>query len=193
MSDLPITQWIAGAKRHDPDSERALWNHYFERVVRLARSRMFALQGSVYDEEDAAISAINSVFRGLQTSRFPNLHDRSNLWRILVLVTKRKLRAQWRRETAQRRGEQAAEDPSRDITIEEVICEEPSPDFVAQMMDQTEHLLDQLADETLRRIAILKLDGFTNDEIAIRLQCTSRTIRRKMERIRDRWGISDQD
>lgn len=188
MSDPPITQWIEGTKHHDPQSESDLWNHYFEKVVRLARGRMFALQGTVYDEEDAAISALNSVFRGLQTSRFPELHDRRNLWRILVLITKRKLRAQWRRESASRRTPDPQEAADAKIGIEQIIGSEPTPDFVAEMMDETERLLDALGDDKLRRIAVMRMDGLTNDEIAARLGCASRTVRRKVDRIRDIWG-----
>jgi len=62
---------------------------------------------------------------------------------------------------------------------------------VAQMMDETEHLLSKLDDERLRRIAVMKLDGLTNDEIAERLQCATRTVQRKMDLIRDQWHIEE--
>ncbi|MDP6557205.1 MAG: ECF-type sigma factor [Pirellulaceae bacterium] len=155
--------------------------------------RMFALQGTVYDEEDAAVSALRSLFHGIQTQRLPGLRDRHNLWRILVLITKRKLRAQWRRETAQRRSGEPVEADAAEISIEEVICDEPTPDFVAEMMDETEHLLEALDNDALRRIAVMRMDGLTNDEIAARLGCASRTVRRKVERIRDVWSVPDDD
>jgi len=187
MTDPPITQWIRGVEQGDPHSEQALWNHYFQRVVRLASTRMFALQGTVYDEEDAAISAIHSLFRGIQRGRFPELRDRENLWRILVLITKRKLRAQWRRESTNRRSSEPNEPGAAEVHIEEVIGSEPTPEFVAEMMDETERLLEVLGDDTLRRIAVMRMDGLTNDEIAARVGCASRTVRRKVERIRTVW------
>jgi DNA-directed RNA polymerase specialized sigma24 family protein len=193
MTDPPITQWIHGTQKGDADSEQGLWNHYFQQVLRLARSRMFALQGTVYDEEDAAVSAINSLFHGIKTGRFPELYDRHNLWRILVLITKRKLRAQWRRENAQRRNSQPDENGLPETDIAEVICGEATPDFVAEMMDETERLLERLGDDTLRRIAIMRMDGLTNDDIATQLHCASRTVRRKVERIREIWENSDDD
>ncbi len=79
------------------------------------------------------------------------------------------------------------------VRIEEVIGNEPTPDFVAEMMDQTEILLDQLGDDTLRRIAVMKLDGLTYDEMAERLKCASRTVCRKMQRIRDLWSVGEED
>jgi RNA polymerase sigma factor (sigma-70 family) len=191
MSDPPITRWISGARERDEDSEQALWNHYFERVVRLARTRMFALQGAVYDEEDAAASALRSLFRGIQTDRFPQLDDRHNLWRILVVITNRKLRAQWRRENAGRRGQASADPDAIPISIEQLIGDEPTPEFVAELMDETESLLEKLGDDTLRRIAVMRMDGLSSDEIAARLGCTTRTVQRKMERIRVVWDSED--
>jgi len=192
MADLPITQWIRGTRAGDPESEAALWGHYFKIVVRLARSRMFALQGSIYDEEDAAASALHSVFRGIKSGGFPDLHDRNNLWRVVVLITKRKLRAQWRRETTARRSGQATSPDEPPLHIEEVICDEPTPDFVTELMDETECLLEKLDDDQQRRITVMKLDGFTNDEIAEQLKCSSRSVRRKLERIRNVWHRAEE-
>jgi RNA polymerase sigma factor (sigma-70 family) len=190
-NDPPVTLWIAAAKDRDPEAEQSLWNHYFQRVIRYARSRMFVLQGTVYDEEDAAVSALNSLFRGMQTSRFPRLDDRHNFWRLLTLITKRKMRAQWRRESADRRSKPSPAVITEEISIHDIISDDPTPDFVAQMMDETEHLLSKLDDERLRRIAVMKLDGLTNDEIAERLQCATRTVQRKMDLIRDQWHIEE--
>ena len=189
-SSLPITQWLRAARNGDPDAQNALWNHYFGQVVRLARGRMFALQGIVYDEEDAAVSAMHSVFRGLQTGRFPDLHDRHNLWRLLVTITRRKVRAQWRRESAAKRD---AKPDNSDASIEQIICDNPTPEFVNEVMDETERLLSLLDDDLLRRIALLRLDGFTYDEIAQQLDCATRTVSRKIDRIRDIWGVSDNE
>lgn len=188
MSPSPVTEWINKAKDGSPSAYDALWNHYFEKLVRLARARMFALQGAFYDEEDAALSAINSLFRGLHAGRFPELHGRDNLWRLLVVITHRKLRAQWRRQSADKRNPDRETDQ---LNIQNIICEEPTADFVTEMMDQTESMIKSLEDETLQRIAVLRLDGMTYDEIAERLGCATRTVLRKVERIRRIWDELD--
>lgn len=188
MTDRPVTEWIRGAESRDPHSEQALWNHYFSRVARLARSRMFAIQAAVYDEEDAAVSALNSLFRGIRENRFPELHHRHNLWRLLSVIVHRKVTAQRRREAV--RPPHATQGDS-DATILEIVSVEPTPEYVAEMMDETERLLNLLPDERLRRITLMKMDGFTTGEIADALNSTSRTIRRKLERVRDLWGFSE--
>ena len=190
MTDQSITGWIRGSEAGDGQSQEMLWNHYFDRVVRLARSRMYAIQASVYDEEDAAVSALNSVFRGIRDNRFPDLHSRDNLWRLMILITHRKLIAQKRRQAA--RISPAVQDEASDRN-DQIVCSEPTPEMVAEMMDETERLLNLLGDDKLRRIAVMRMEGFSTEEIAERLRSTSRTIRRKFERIRDIWGVPEED
>ena len=66
--------------------------------------------------------------------------------------------------------------------------EEPTPEFAAQVAEQYQRLLDLLGDETLRRVAVWKMEGFTKDEIAARLDCSRRTVARKLETIRIIWS-----
>ena len=44
-----------------------------------------------------------------------------------------------------------------------------------------------LGDETLRRIALLRMEGYSDPEIAARLGCGLRTVGRKLELIRKIW------
>jgi DNA-directed RNA polymerase specialized sigma24 family protein len=43
----------------------------------------------------------------------------------------------------------------------------------------------------LRQIALWRLEGYTNREIADRLDCTERSVERRMERIRSKWTSYD--
>src|SRR5262249_46343500 len=66
----------------------------------------------------------------------------------------------------------------------DVIGREPTPEFAALVTEQVERLLHRLDGEGLRELALLKLEGYTNAEIAERLNCGLRTIERKLSRIR---------
>ena len=50
-----------------------------------------------------------------------------------------------------------------------------------------ERFMQQLSEATLRGIVSLKMDGFTNEEIAERLGCATRTVERKLNLIRKLW------
>ena len=51
-----------------------------------------------------------------------------------------------------------------------------------------ERLLETLDDEALRRLALWKMDGLTNEEIALRMDLTPRSVTRKVRRIRESWS-----
>src|SRR5689334_12616311 len=95
-----ITRWIAELKAGQDAAVQPLWERYFSRMVELARVRLRSSRhkdaGS--DEEDAALSAFDSLCAGLARGRFPRLADRDDLWRLLVVITSRKVQAQARRQ-----------------------------------------------------------------------------------------------
>jgi DNA-directed RNA polymerase specialized sigma24 family protein len=49
---------------------------------------------------------------------------------------------------------------------------------------------DELGDETLRKIAEMKLTCYSNNEISQQLGCSLRTVRLKLELIRKKWRIA---
>ena len=83
-----VTEWLQSLKQGDGHAESKIWNAYFERLVRMARQKLGPVKRH-YDEEDAALSAFNSFFEGVKAGRFPDLNDRDNLWKLLVVITVR--------------------------------------------------------------------------------------------------------
>ena len=67
--------------------------------------------------------------------------------------------------------------------------------FTALIADRLQWLLRQLDDEQLREIALLKLEGCTNPEIARQLRCALSTVERRLRLIRLRLErhLSDPD
>jgi DNA-directed RNA polymerase specialized sigma24 family protein len=61
---------------------------------------------------------------------------------------------------------------------------QPDPAFTALVVDRLQWLLRQLKDDQLREIALLKLEGRTNPEIAIQLSCALSTVERRVRLIR---------
>ena len=72
--------------------------------------------------------------------------------------------------------------------FEGVADPEPTPELAAQVSDECRRLLDVLDDDTLRSVAIWKLEGYTNHEIAGKLQCVDQTVERKLRTIRSIWA-----
>src|SRR5271157_2456543 len=84
-----ITGWIAGMKAGDLAAAQPLWERYFARMVILARGRLRSSgrrgRDAATDEEDAALSAFDSLCVGLVRGQFPQLADRDDLWRLPIV------------------------------------------------------------------------------------------------------------
>src|SRR5262245_57219294 len=65
-----------------------------------------------------------------------------------------------------------------------VFGNEPTPEFAAEVAEECRALLDRLGDDELRRIAVWKLEGYTNREIARGLGKSLATVERKLDLIR---------
>jgi DNA-directed RNA polymerase specialized sigma24 family protein len=148
----------------------------------------------VADEEDAALSAFDSFVRGAASGRYPHLDDREDLWRLLVVITERKALDQAQHERRQKRGggknhggpgPVAPDDLHQELVS--VAGAEPTPEFAAMVAEECLRLLGGLRDDSLRVVAQLRMEGYTNDEIAHRLGCSLRTVARKVELIRRAW------
>jgi RNA polymerase sigma factor (sigma-70 family) len=195
-SDGSVTRWVAALKGGDPAAAQPLWERYHRRLVALARQKLQSARRRAADEEDVVQGAFHSFFQGVARGRFPRLDDRDDLWRLLVVITARKAIDQLAYEHSRRRGGGTAQGESRiypgeagrdEAAIEQVVGEEPTPEFAAQVAEEYQRLLDRLGDETLSRVAVWKMEGLTNDEIAGRLDCSRRTVARKLETIRIIW------
>jgi DNA-directed RNA polymerase specialized sigma24 family protein len=55
------------------------------------------------------------------------------------------------------------------------------------MADECRRLLELLDEPELRQIALWKVEGYTHNENAAKLDCVPRTIERKVRRIRMLW------
>jgi RNA polymerase sigma factor (sigma-70 family) len=184
-----VTRWLGGAKASDETAARELWRRYFESLVRLARARLRSSPRTAEDEEDVALSAFDSFCRAAEQGRFPRLEDRGDLWQILIVLTARKAADLVEHEGRGKRDWRRAEDRNEDVGPEllELVGREPDPAFAAQVAEQCHRLLGHLGDDELRAVALGKMEGYTNEEIAEQLGCAPATVERRLRLIRKRW------
>ena len=188
-SEGSVTHWISRLKAGDRDAARPLWEAYFHRLVVLARARLRTTPLRAADEEDVALAAFDSFYRRAEQGRFPKLEDRGDLWQLLILLTVRKAVDLARRESRQpgvASGLSLCD--QAELNLEFALGSEPSPDFAAMMADECRCLLDRLGDDVLRSLAVWKMEGGTNAEIAARLGCDVSTVERKLGRVRKLWS-----
>jgi DNA-directed RNA polymerase specialized sigma24 family protein len=190
-----VTRWISALKQGDQDAATGLWESYCRRLVGLARARLGDLPRLIADEEDVALSAFDSFCRRAQAGQFRSLHDRDDLWQLLAMITVRKAIDLRKYEGRQSRGMgrvRSLADLSRG-GLEAIGGDEPTPELAAQLVEESQRLMAQLGDSILQSVATLKLEGYTNDEIAARLGCVTSTVERKLARIRGKWAGEMRD
>lgn len=195
-SSPSVSFWIDQLKAGQPAAAQPLWERYFAQLVHLARGRLQGASRAVADEEDVALSAFHSFCLAAENGRFPRLQDRDDLWKLLVTITERKASNQVRdAKRLKRGGGQVVHEAtlagdlqaSASHGLEGFAGPDPTPDFAAQVAEQCRLLLQNLADDALRQIAILKMEGYSNEEIADRQQIALRSVERKLALIRKIW------
>ncbi|MBA4191921.1 MAG: RNA polymerase subunit sigma-70 [Planctomycetaceae bacterium] len=190
-----ITRWLGPLKAGEEAAIPQLWERYFPRLVELARKKLRAGPRRMADEEDAALSAFDSFCRAAEAGRFPQLFHRDDLWHILVVITTRKAANLIRQENAQKRGagqvraEADLQNNGDDSgpRLAEMLARDPDPAFVAEATEQCRHLLELLPTAELRQVAVRKMEGHTNEEIAAELNRPVGTVERRLREIRRRW------
>jgi DNA-directed RNA polymerase specialized sigma24 family protein len=190
MSDGSVTRWLDQLRAGDSAAAGRLWDAYFRRMVEVAGRVLGPAPRRVADEEDAALSAFKSFCLGAQDGRFPQLSDRENLWPLLVALTSHKCVDLIRHANRKKRGGGA---PAVAEDFEQIISREPTPEFVAQLADLLDHLLarlDRRGDPTLRQVAAWKLEGESTDAIAGRLDCSRKSVERKVSHIARIWDAA---
>lgn len=191
-----LIQDLAGG---DDNAATHLWELYFRRVAQAAKLRLSPALRRVTDEEDVAASVFESLFDGVSQGKFAELASRDNLWRLLSVMTTRKaadhaqhqLRA--KRGGGDVRGESIFLDDEGTSGIAQFVAITCDPHFEAQFTEEIAVRLEALGDDTLRRVAQLKLEGYTNDEIAEQLECTGRTVQRKLQEVRAIWSEGESE
>ena len=158
----------ANCRKKDGDHKAAierLWERYFAELVKVA-GRSLSLR-SAADEEDAALSAVNSFYRRATAGLFPRLSNHDDLWRLLVAITRNKAREQVNRELSAKRGggevmqEAALEAGGADIGVglaELAIGREPDPEsaaITAEAAEEWTRLLGLLDEQQLEIVAYL--------------------------------------
>jgi DNA-directed RNA polymerase specialized sigma24 family protein len=153
--------------------------------VAVARRKLSNAPKRIADEEDVALNVFKSLCDGVEEGRFEQLHDRDDLWKLLVVMTRHKSMNQMRHQTAQKRGGRNVSghsifDETNREGFDYFFSDDPTPDFLVEIEEEQERLLGMLTGKGHREIAELRLQGFSVDETAEKLGISPRSVKRKL-------------
>jgi DNA-directed RNA polymerase specialized sigma24 family protein len=188
-----VTALIERLKGGDHEAVRLLWQRYYPRLVALARRKLQGTPRRAADEEDAALSAFNGFCQRAEQGHFPDLKDRDGLWALLVILTAHKAADLVKHQHREKRGggrvhgDSALRPADGDSVLggfDGLEGSDPTPEEAALLAEEVESLLARLREPALRQVAVWKLEGYTNAEIAQRQGCSSPTVERRLALIR---------
>ena len=200
-ADGSVTRLIQDLRGTDPAvyerAARLIWERYFRGLLSLAQAHLDPRVRRREDEEDVVQAMYASFCRRQRRGDF-DLASRDELWSLLVTITLRKARNTAKKHGRDRRdvareqmiagGDEAESSP---WALEQMDAAGPSPAEAAVLNEALERRLEALADPDLHQIALLRLEGYTNREIAALHDSTERWVERRMERIRSKWTSFD--
>ena len=176
MSD-ESQRWIRGFRENDDSAVVDFWSRYEERLRRLAERNLSDRMKRRIDADDVVQSAFRTFLRRAGQDEF-ELRDRQNLLSLLTTITLNKIRQKVRHFAAQKRG---GDSDQYFETMADLGGDTPTPDEEAALRE-IEELLRGF-DEEQQQVVDLKLQNHTNEEIARRMQCSERTVRRMIKRV----------
>ena len=161
------------------------WQIYFDRLTALARKKLREIPKQLKDEQDIACSAPSRASFGVWTATAHALFARTTSttgrsWRRSLLGnawTCSSISKARKRDVAK----------MTDAELDEITRDEPGPGSVAEQQEGRRRLLDLLKDDRAARIAEWKMERFTNQEVAEKLDTTERTVEREIKAIKVAW------
>jgi RNA polymerase sigma factor (sigma-70 family) len=184
-----VTHWLRQLQAGEREAIQNLWERYYRKLVCLARKKLGDLPRRAADSEDVALSAFASFCAAAEQGRFPRLEDRDDLWQLLVVITTRKAIDQINHEGRDRRDWRRLQENGHadGSLLRSLLGREPTPAFAAEVAEECRRLLAGLGDDTLRALALGKLEGYSNAELAEDLGFSLAKVERKLARIRHIW------
>ncbi|NIP86737.1 MAG: sigma-70 family RNA polymerase sigma factor [Planctomycetales bacterium] len=181
--------WVRQLVEGDERVVGEFWERYGPRLQRLADKHLASRLQRRLGPEDVVQSACRTFLRRAQRGEF-QLSDVESLWRLMSAITLTKVRQKARYHSREKRAMDREVYPGSDRSSQapweqDFATSEPSPEEVAEFADQLEQLLSGMEVEE-KRLVQLKLQNYTNPEIAEQLGCSERTVRRILSRVKAR-------
>jgi len=181
----PLPELVESCRRGDQRAAKMLYDRYVGLLLAQAKRRLSQRLASRVEAEDIVQSVFRSFFLRLQKGEY-QFDQGEDIAKLLLRITVNKtLRQVTYHQAAKRALQQETPQPTEaNEALIQVAGRDPSPEEAVAYVDEVEHFLKQLPTEA-RRIIELRLEGFSEREIAERLQISDRKVRRINERIRE--------
>jgi DNA-directed RNA polymerase specialized sigma24 family protein len=180
----------------DDSAFRKFWQEWHDVLERYANGCYRGTTHIPRDGEGAVQSAMFSLWKGRMDRRF-EFDDESGLIRLLFTLVRRKVIKQSRLARTRRRGGGVThvrlETEDNEGRAVDPVDSQLTPAELAETKDELHRLFSLLDDSILQRIAILKMEGHTDQAVADALKRSRAMVARKLALIRRIWLTDAQE
>lgn len=190
--DLAWDAILEGLRTGDGDSCRLFWQQYGASLEAIAAQQLSGRLRRRVGADDIVQSVFRTFFRRISSGQF-DLPDSDSLWRLMCAITLTKARRAARHHHQKKRGlgvehslsagEGMQLNPAQDWGVREFVDESQ---LDIDLADELQSLLRQLGEEECM-VLELKMNNLDNEQVAAKLGCSERTVRRLVKNIQDRW------
>lgn len=184
--------WIQQIRGGQAQGIDEAWSRFFPRLMSFVTHRTRGIPESVVNAEDIAASVFESAWRASQEGRLVSVRDRDELWWWLLRIAQFKTTDHVRRAMKQSAGGDVLH-VSDDEQVLTLLSREPDAAFCAILKEEFTRVLTLLGDEKMQKIAIMKIEGYSNREIELKLNIAPATVTRKLNIIRETWAKEMDD
>jgi RNA polymerase sigma-70 factor (ECF subfamily) len=164
---------------------RDLFDKYCERLMKLARRRIGHKMASRFDPEDVVQSAFRTFFTRVRNDEFVFANE-DDTFKLLVRITVRKTLRRIEHHSADKRNPAAEAGKPTDGSEQfaYIAAQEPTAEMEIALIDELEKFMTQFKPME-REVLELKVQGYSNVEIAEKLNTYDRKIRRVIDRVEE--------
>lgn len=157
------------------------------------KSKIYDRHRRLISPDEIASNAFLALFTGLHENRFNKVRNRDELWQMLTLIAARDAINEQEKIQAQKRGggkicDSSAFGPQGIGNVQDYVQRDPPPEVFVELEELSQRLLRNLPSDEIRNVAIWRMAGYSNVEIAEKLGKTERTVERKLNLIRKIWS-----
>ena len=189
-----VSLWITELKNGDEEAAGKIWATYFDDIARFADQKLGRFR-KMRDGEDVALSAFNQMIQRAQTGQLEDVGNRNELRRALIQKAHDKAVEYIRFELRKKRG--GGETRGESVfalmandgaagNIADHVAENPE-ELLSHVEREFEELLDLLNDKSLKEVALLRIQGYSTQEIGDQIGLSAQSIRRKLAIIEKHW------
>ena len=193
-----ITAALHDLENMDAQAAQLLWDRYFERLCAFSEGRIYRRHRRLVAPEEIASDAFLALVHGVQQKKFEKVRNRDELWQMLTLIASRLIIQAHKHHGREKRGGRfkrmsgSNSSSSTGHSLVDFLQDDITPDSIVELEELSQGLLELLPSDQLRQIALWRMAGYSTAEIATELNCTGRTVERKLAMIRTIWNSFQQ-